>query len=98
MQVLLQARDQRYNLRNKIADKGQASVSLSLNIPGYPKSTDLYSTFFNNILISLKDLLLSHRVDLDIINETRICDSDGDFFLVGILNSQCSISDLKLIT
>lgn len=98
MQILLKARDQRYSLRKKIAGKGQASVSLTLNIPGYPKSTDLYNSFFNNVLVSLKDFLLSHRVTIDLCNEINVCDADGDFFLAGIISSQISISELKLIT
>ena len=59
---ILAARDQRAALRGEISTSGQASLSLNLNIPGYPKSNEKIHSYFEQVLIELKRHLLSHRI------------------------------------
>jgi len=68
------------------------SLSLSLNIPGFPKNNSTTKAFFRYCLRDLKYTLRSYQID--IIDEEAIetVDAAGDFFLVpffpGILTLQ----------
>ena len=75
------ARDERAVLRQAIARKGYACVSLSLNVPGYPKSNLVTGIFFDLCLTDLKYHLASHTVVVFQQDTILRCDAAGDFFL-----------------
>jgi holo-ACP synthase/triphosphoribosyl-dephospho-CoA synthase len=97
LELILEAKDKRADYRKTISDSRCVSVSLTLNIPGYPKSTELINSFFVNVLESLKDYLLANRVFIDSQNEIIITDNAGDFYIVPIVRSEISNSQLKEI-
>ncbi|MCT4615040.1 MAG: triphosphoribosyl-dephospho-CoA synthase [Marinifilaceae bacterium] len=91
LEGILLAKDDRSKLRKDISSKSLASLSLSLNIPGYPKSTSEISEYFNNILSNLKDFLLSNRIFLNPDFTYHKIDEAGDFFI-----SALNVDDEKI--
>ncbi len=79
---ILIAREQRASLRKQCAQNGRHSLSLSLNIPGHPKSTPLLSRFFEEVLAECKLFLQAHRIRIETAHEVRRADDAGDFYLV----------------
>ena len=95
---ILEAKEERAKERTRIADQGRISLSMTINIPGYPKSDDLIKLFFNNSLSDLKRYLLSHRISIETDQELKITDQAGDFYLVPILKGEQSAKEIKSIT
>jgi holo-ACP synthase/triphosphoribosyl-dephospho-CoA synthase len=95
---ILAARDQRAALRGEISTSGQASLSLNLNIPGYPKSDEKIHSCFEQVLIELKRHLLSHRILIDSSKEYCATDEAGDFYLVPLHDNKVSIKQIKQAT
>ncbi len=93
----MNAREQRALLKNKIAGKGYPCVSLSLNVPGFPKSNHTVSNFFKYCLQDLKFLLKSHLVEVHDKEAIEKCDAAGDFYVAPISAGSMTISDLKQI-
>ena len=46
---VLDAREKRASLRSKFVKKNLCTLSLSLNIAGYPKSNPLITSFFSEV-------------------------------------------------
>ncbi len=90
-ELVLHAREQRYAIRKSIADRNLASLSFTLNIPGYPKSTALITEVFSRILGELVRFLTAHRVFVRREWEMRLKDEAGDFYIV-------PLEDLRLQT
>jgi len=78
----LEARDQRAFLKQQIALTGLPSLSLSLNVPGFPKSNPTVKAFFGHCLRELKYSLKANQIHLIEKDSTEICDAAGDFYLV----------------
>lgn len=93
---ILDAREERSNLRNKISMSGCANISLTLNIPGYPKSNEIIHEFFEIILNDLKIFLVANRIIID--NEINIVDGDGNFFLAKLEMQNLELQSLKKLT
>ena len=81
---VLSAREKRASMRAQCAESGCGSLSLSLNIPGYPKSTPLFSKYFDDVLRECRQFLQAHRVPIDTTREIRQTDEAGDFYLVPV--------------
>jgi len=97
--LLLDAREKRYSLRKSIAQERYSSLSLSLNIPAYPKSNASIHHFFSIVLAQFKDFLQANNIEILSSLSTEIIDEDGDFFVAAIKeNSKYSPSALKKIT
>jgi holo-ACP synthase / triphosphoribosyl-dephospho-CoA synthase len=94
---ILGAREKRAALREQYAQIGRDSISLSLNIPGYPKSTPLLSGFFNDVLQECKQFLQAHRIAIDTTQEVRQIDEAGDFYLAPIFDGQPLVT-IKALT
>ncbi len=94
---LLQAKDKRAALRRGIAQKHLPSVSLNLNIPGFPKSNEQLHVFFKHVLVDFQRYLTANRIFFD--SDNAHCDTDiaGDFYLVPIV-SNINIKQLKELT
>ena len=75
-----------------------ASLSFSLNIPGYPKSNSTVKYFFGLCLNDLKRYLKSHLIELLPKEAIEICDAAGDFFLAPLLESSLSLAEIKQIS
>lgn len=95
---ILAARDKRAMQRREIAGRGLASLSLNLNIPGYPKSDDQIHSCFQHVLSDLKRHLVAHRININTSGEVCTTDEAGDFFLVPLFESNYSIDEVKQIT
>jgi holo-ACP synthase / triphosphoribosyl-dephospho-CoA synthase len=85
---ILNAREKRASLRQQCSQAGCGSLGLSLNIPGYPKTTTLFSDFFTDVLSDLKQFLQAHGAFIDTTHELRQIDEAGDFYLLPLQNGQ----------
>lgn len=94
---ILQAKEIRAKERLKMADMGVCSISLTVNIPGIPKSNELIHSFFQECLSDLKRFLLSYRILIDSDREINRSDAAGDFYLVLVANQEVSAIHLKKI-
>jgi len=72
-------------------------VSLSLNIPGFPKSNSTAVAFFNLCLKELKYHLQAHLFDLQKMESIEGFDAAGDFFIAPFSNGGKSMAELKQI-
>jgi len=79
---ILNAREKRAALRKQCSQRGNASLSLTLNIPGYPKNSPLLSAFFDAVLADLRTHLRAHRIEIDTARELKQVDEAGNFYLV----------------
>lgn len=79
---ILAAREKRAFLRQQCAVAGSGAMSVSLNIPGYPKCTPLFSAFFDQILTEVQRFFCAQRVRLDSKREICLDDEAGHFYLV----------------
>lgn len=82
LQWILEAREQRGLVKRQIALKDSSCVSLSLNVPGFPKSNATVAAFFALSLDELKYFLKAHLVELYADEANESCDAAGDFFIV----------------
>lgn len=99
LEKILNARENRAQQRALFLEQQFNTLSLSLNIPGYPKSNGLISSFFLEIKNHLINYLQAHRVELIIEKEILILDEAGDFFIVPISkNSKIDLLKLKKLT
>jgi holo-ACP synthase/triphosphoribosyl-dephospho-CoA synthase len=97
LESILKARDQRAILKGQIALKGLPSLSLSLNVPGFPKSNSVVRTFFQSCLLDLKFTLNAHRIDIHEKEAITACDATGDFYLVPFSMDHLSLAEIKQI-
>jgi holo-ACP synthase/triphosphoribosyl-dephospho-CoA synthase len=91
------AREQRALLKSKIAEKGYPCVSLSLNVPGFPKSNPTVNNFFKYCLQDMQFMLKSHLVEVYNIDAIERCDAAGDFFVAPFTVGKLGIIELKQI-
>ncbi|MCP4215515.1 MAG: hypothetical protein GY765_12755, partial [bacterium] len=94
---ILQAREGRFALRKRFASEGRASLSLSLNIPGYPKTTPGISWFFKKATVDLQRFLTAHRVGTYPKDAVDHPDEAGDFFIVPLKKNSLSLREIKHI-
>lgn len=95
---ILEAKEMRSKERLKISEVKNISVSLSINIPGVPKSDDQFKLFFAECLSDLKRFLLSYRIIIDEKREIVQSDAAGDFYLVPVYGNEISAKAIKEIT
>ena len=96
LKKIILARENRAAIRNKIADSGNISLSVSLNVPGFPKTSECYTNFFREIIHEIKCFLKARLVELK--KELITADHAGDFFICSVTNANCSPEQLKQIT
>lgn len=72
-------------------------MSLSLNVPGFPKSNPTVKAFFSLCLSDLRYFLKSHVIDIKDAEAIETCDAAGDFFIVPYLGHNLNSIDLKQI-
>jgi len=93
----LEARDQRAFLKKQIALNGLPSLSLSLNVPGFPKSNPTVKAFFGYCLRDLKFELKSHQINLIEGKSIEISDAAGDFYLVPFSPGRFTLKEIKQV-
>lgn len=91
---ILTAKEKRAFLRAQFAASGRAALSLSLNIPGYPKRAAVFSAFFDQVLFEFRRFLRAHRVRLDTARDIHASDEAGDFYLAPLVG-ECRLTDVK---
>jgi holo-ACP synthase / triphosphoribosyl-dephospho-CoA synthase len=72
-------------------------VSLSLNVPGYPKSNPVTKAFFRICLTDLDYFLKSHLVEMDHKAKIELCDAAGDYFIAPCSKGGLNLQELKQI-
>ncbi len=77
--------------------KGLPCLSLSLNVPGFPKSNPTVNVFFQSCLSDLKHHLEIHRIDTHEKDAIEMCDAAGDFYLVPFSMNHFSLPEIKQI-
>jgi len=93
---ILEAREDRAFLRTAIADSGFDSVSMSLNIPGYPKSNELLAAFFKDVLKDLLIFLQANRIFIKADKKLQRTDEAGDFFIAPLYKDDCcDLNEIK---
>jgi holo-ACP synthase/triphosphoribosyl-dephospho-CoA synthase len=97
LQSILDARDERALLKKQISLKGLPCVSLSLNVPGFPKSNPIVKTFFASCLRDLKYTLKAYQVDIIDKDAIETGDAAGDFFLIPFSPGALNLQAIKLI-
>ena len=91
------AREQRALLKKQLALKGFPCVSLSLNVPGFPKSNETAQLFFDYCLNDLTYFLKAHLVEIQHKEGFKIRDAAGDFFIAPCSSGKHSLAELKQI-
>lgn len=92
---ILEAKEERAKLRSNIAESEQASVSINLNIAGWPKSNELIHSAYQYMLKDFKHYLMAHRVFIDLKSATQTTDAAGDFFIAPIVKRTVRTKELK---
>jgi holo-ACP synthase/triphosphoribosyl-dephospho-CoA synthase len=95
LQSLLASRDERAGLRKKIALAKIPSVSLSLNVPGFPKSNAITQKFFEICLKDLKYFLQANRIPVDPDRAISQTDVAGEFFIAPFSVAHVSPTEIK---
>ncbi|MFO7371283.1 MAG: triphosphoribosyl-dephospho-CoA synthase [Bacteroidales bacterium] len=93
--LLLEAKELRAKLRQQIAGMNLPSVSLNLNIPGFPKSNDITNQFFSVCLDELKIFLEANLISLSVKETHCRVDAAGDFFLVPVKAPRLTCREIK---
>lgn len=68
-------------LKKQFSTKGIPCLSLSLNVPGFPKSNKVSNAFFKWCLLDFKNTLKANLIQLKVEDELQGCDADGDYFI-----------------
>jgi holo-ACP synthase/triphosphoribosyl-dephospho-CoA synthase len=93
----MEAREQRAFLKKQLALKCLPCVSLSLNIPAYPKSNSTVKAFFALCLDELKYYFKAHLIDIQNKEAIERCDAAGDFFMVLFSKGLRTLPEIKQI-
>ena len=92
---ILQAREDRSILKSRISANGFCSLSLTLNIPGYPKSNPLIHDFFRNCLKDFKYFLNANLIAIFEEGAMQGCDEAGDYYIVPCNPGNMHLSTIK---
>jgi holo-ACP synthase/triphosphoribosyl-dephospho-CoA synthase len=76
---------------------GLPCLSLSLNVPGFPKSNPTVNAFFQSCLCDLKYTFIAHRIHILEKEAIEICDAAGDFYMIPFSTDHSSIPEIKQI-
>lgn len=93
----MEARDHRAFLKKQIALNGLPSLSLSLNVPGFPKSNPTVKAFFGYCLRDLKYALKANQISLVEKDSIEITDAAGDFYLVPFSPGGLTLKAIKQV-
>ena len=94
---ILAAREQRVLLKKQLSLKGYPCVSLSLNVPGFPKSNPTLKAFFNLCLVELKYFLKARLIEVLDNDAIVVTDDAGDYYLAPCSAGSLGMPELKQI-
>ncbi len=97
LQLILVARDQRDIRKKKLALEGFSCMSLSLNVPGFPKSNSTAKHFFRLCLKDLRYFLKSHLIEISDKGACETQDDAGNFFIAPLIPGPLCLSEIKQI-
>ncbi|MBN2893376.1 MAG: triphosphoribosyl-dephospho-CoA synthase [Bacteroidales bacterium] len=95
---ILKARENRFKIREGYVRRDLATLSLTLNIPGYPKHNQLTEQCFQFVLDDLKNYLLANRIFIEKEEEYNQIDEAGRFFLTSLTHGIKEVEQIKLKT
>jgi holo-ACP synthase/triphosphoribosyl-dephospho-CoA synthase len=95
---VLFAKEARRELRKKLALNQFATISVSLNVAGYPKNNKITQQFFEMLLEDFKIFLIANRINIFINKKFEILDEVGNFYCNKIEDKTIDLIDLKLKT
>jgi holo-ACP synthase/triphosphoribosyl-dephospho-CoA synthase len=95
LEEILAARDARSLLRKGFSLHNLPSLSLNLNVPGYPKSNETVSRFFLYCLDDLKVYITAHLIRLDEKQAIHEKDKAGDFYIAPFSTDHHSLIEIK---
>ncbi len=95
---ILFAKEARKGIREKLSVNQFATISVSLNIAGYPKNTVVTQQFFDVILEDFKIFLLANRINISINKINENLDEAGNFYCSKIEDKTINLNQLKLLT
>ena len=72
-------------------------MSLSLNVPGFPKSNPISKRFFKYCLRELNITLKAHQVVIADEDSCAMCDAAGDFYLAACLPGVLTLKEVKQV-
>ncbi len=97
LQLVLAAKEKRAIQKKKLTLEGFPCVSLSLNIPGFPKSNSIAKRFFLHCLNDLRIFLKAHLIEIIEGRALETDDEAGDHFISPIFFGLRSILEIKQI-
>lgn len=97
LQRVLDAREKRAQQRQNWADRERLSLSLSFNIPGYPKSDNTITSAFIEVKKDLIRYITSCRLSFNIKESESTCDHAGDFFILPLSGSVDNPREIKAL-
>lgn len=95
---ILNAREKRAELRHLITKDGVGTLSLCLNIAGFPKSNSSTKAVFGLLIKELEIHLKSNRIALDFQQAYNEIDDAGHWFVLKLNNINTSVYAIKAIT
>lgn len=81
---VLKDREKRFALRQNLAQRGFASISLNFNIPNYPKTSPKINTTFNLVVKELQRYLVANRITLIKNTDTKLNSNCGNFYIQAV--------------
>jgi holo-ACP synthase / triphosphoribosyl-dephospho-CoA synthase len=97
LQEILAARDARSLLRKEFSLRNIPSLSLNLNVPGYPKSNEIVNRFFLYCLNDLKVYLTARLIYPDEKEAILKKDEAGDFYIFPFSTNHHALVEIKQI-
>jgi len=91
----LEARDHRAYLKGQIAQRGFPSLSLTLNIPGFPKSNASIKDFFDYCLIDFRYFLKANLINILEQEAISGCDAAGDYYILPCSYGAKTVHEIK---
>ncbi len=97
LQRVLDAREKRAQQRQNWADRKRLSLSLSFNIPGYPKSDNTITSAFTEVKKDLVRYITSCRLSFNLKESKTTCDYAGDFFILPLSEKAENPKEIKAL-
>lgn len=92
---VLEAREERAEKRQLMANRKTTSISLSFNIPGFPKSDEQISAAFSLVKKDLINYLIASRIKFSGEDGLSYIDHAGDFFIMPVINNDFTAREIK---
>lgn len=94
---LLKSREIRWLYKKAMINQGFHLISLQLNIPGFPKKSDVFSAFLKSVKTRFELFLQSHIIALQ-WEEQFFEDEAGECIIYKVSEKRISAADLKELT